>query len=164
MQGYFSTPVGAFLPPQVLRCEWRGAGWPPVAPHTTTAEVLPHADHMCRRWAAVVMGRKKHSAKIGVRVRKSDVEPPNAIRREEIVEEIVDHLRPWKNRKSNAAITAEVNQELDVLLKLAPLETKLYDRTRNRNSNCAMPAIYFFQFSGALISYGTNLRGEFFAV
>lgn len=79
------------------------------------------------------MARKKHSAKIGVRIKKSDAVPPNAVRREEIVEEIADHLRPWKNRKSNTAITAEINQELDVLLKLVPLETKLYDRTRNRN-------------------------------
>jgi hypothetical protein len=32
-------------------------------------------------------------------------------------------------------------------------------------SHYATPAIYFFhEFSGALISYGTNLRREFFAV
>jgi hypothetical protein len=51
---------------------------------------------------------------------------------DEIVEEIVDHLRPWKSHKSVAAITAAVNHELDVLLKLAPLQTRLFDRARNR--------------------------------
>ena len=50
---------------------------------------------------------------------------------DEIVEEIVDHLRPWKSHKSAAAITAAVNYELEVLLKLAPLHAKLFDRARN---------------------------------
>ena len=57
------------------------------------------------------MARKKHSAKSGGRVRKGEVTPPNAIRRGEIVEEIVDHLRPWKDRISEATVTAEVNCE-----------------------------------------------------
>jgi hypothetical protein len=63
-------------------------------------------------------------------VRKNDM----ASRRgtDEIVEEIVDHLRPWKGHKSVAAITAAVNHELGVLLKLAPLAAKLSDRARNR--------------------------------
>ena len=52
---------------------------------------------------------------------------------DEIVEEIVDHLRPWKNHKSVAAITAAVNHELEVLLKLAPLQARLFDRARNRS-------------------------------
>ncbi len=47
---------------------------------------------------------------------------------DEIVEEIVDHLRPWKSQ-SVAAITAAVNHELEVLLKLAPPQTKLFDRS-----------------------------------
>jgi hypothetical protein len=51
---------------------------------------------------------------------------------DEIVEEIVDHLRPWKSHKSVAAITAAVNHELNVLLQLAPLQAKLFDRARNR--------------------------------
>jgi hypothetical protein len=51
---------------------------------------------------------------------------------DEILEEIVDHLRPWQSHKSVAAITAAVNHELEVLLKLAPLQTKLFDRARNR--------------------------------
>jgi hypothetical protein len=50
---------------------------------------------------------------------------------DEIVEEIVEHLRPWKSRRSVAAITAAVNHELGVL-KLAPLEAKLSDRARYR--------------------------------
>ena len=67
----------------------------------TTAEVLPRANQPCRRWMAVVivaMARKKHSAKSGGRVRKGVVKPPNAIRRGEIVEEIVDQLRRSKDR------------------------------------------------------------------
>jgi hypothetical protein len=51
---------------------------------------------------------------------------------DEIVAEIVDHLRPWKSHKSVAAITAAVNHELEVLLKLAPLQAKLFDRAQNR--------------------------------
>jgi hypothetical protein len=51
---------------------------------------------------------------------------------DEIVEEIVDHLRPRKSHKSVAAITAAVNHELEVLLKLAPLQAMLFDRARNR--------------------------------
>jgi hypothetical protein len=62
--------------------------------------------------------------------RKQDT--PSRRGADEIVEEIVDHLRPWKSHKSVAAITAAVNHELDVLLKLAPLQTKLFDRARNR--------------------------------
>jgi hypothetical protein len=51
---------------------------------------------------------------------------------DEIVEEIVDHLRPWKSHKSVAAITTAVNHELNVLLKLAPLQAQLFDRAGNR--------------------------------
>src|ERR1700693_4731638 len=51
---------------------------------------------------------------------------------DEIVEEIVEHLRPWKGHKSVAAITAAVNHDLEMLLKLAPLQAKLFDRARNR--------------------------------
>jgi len=62
--------------------------------------------------------------------RKQDT--PSRRGADEIVEEIVDHLRPWKDHKSVAAITAAVNPELEVLLKLAPLQAKLFDRARNR--------------------------------
>lgn len=80
---------------------------------------------------AVVMARK-HSANSSVRAGKGKFEPANTVRRNEIVEEIVVSLRPWKDRKTSAAITAEVNHELDVLLELAPKQAKLYDRSRNR--------------------------------
>jgi hypothetical protein len=59
-------------------------------------------------------------------------EPAPGGRANEIVEEIVDNLRPWKGGKSEAAITAAVNDRLGVLLKLAPLAAKLSDRARNR--------------------------------
>jgi hypothetical protein len=44
----------------------------------------------------------------------------------------VDHLRPWKDHKSVAAITAAANHQLEVFLKLAPLQAMLFDRARNR--------------------------------
>jgi hypothetical protein len=54
------------------------------------------------------------------------------VRLEEILEEIVDHLRPWKDRKGYAAIVAAVDRDLGYLLMLAPFEAKRSDRTRNR--------------------------------
>jgi hypothetical protein len=59
-------------------------------------------------------------------------EPAPSGRANEIVEEIVDNLRPWKGGKSVAAITAAVNDQLGMLLKLAPLQAELFDRARNR--------------------------------
>ena len=44
----------------------------------------------------------------------------------------MDNLRPWKGGQSVAAITAAVNDQLAVLLKLAPLQAELFDRARNR--------------------------------
>jgi hypothetical protein len=79
---------------------------------------------------AVVMARRKHLARGGVHVRKSDVS--NAIRRGEIVKEIVDHLRPWKDRVSETTVSAEVNRELDILLQYVPRQARWSDRTRNR--------------------------------
>jgi hypothetical protein len=70
------------------------------------------------------MARK---AKSGTRRRKGGYSPADATRRGEIVEEIVDWLRPWKNRMSGAEVTATVNQHLD-LLALAPRDAKLMDR------------------------------------
>ena len=55
----------------------------------------------------------------------------DATRRSEIVEEIVDWLRPWKHRMSDAAVTAAVNHHLDLLL-LVPLDAKLFDRRQYR--------------------------------
>jgi hypothetical protein len=77
---------------------------------------------------AVVMARK---AKSGARRRKSGFSPTDATRRGEIIEEIVDCLLPWKHRMSDAAVTAAVNQHLDLLL-LAPRDAKLFDRRKYR--------------------------------
>jgi hypothetical protein len=44
---------------------------------------------------------KKQPAKSGLEAKASALTPPNAIRLDEIVEEIVDHLRPWKDRKGH---------------------------------------------------------------
>ena len=51
----------------------------------------------------------------------------------EIVEEIVDNLRPWKNRNSRNIVTAQVNKTLDLLLKLIPLQKKVFDRRTYRD-------------------------------
>jgi hypothetical protein len=67
---------------------------------------------------------KKQSAKSGLQIGASAPAPPNTIRLDAIVEEIVhNHLRPWKRRMSEAAVTAEVNRELEELLKLPSQET-----------------------------------------
>jgi hypothetical protein len=70
---------------------------------------------------------------------KDDVSPSKAmIRRSEIVEEIVDHLRPWGKsnragrRLSEAAVTSNVNSELDILLRSYPRHIEHSDRRRNR--------------------------------
>ena len=81
---------------------------------------------------AVVMARKKHSARKGSRAMKRDAVPLSAIRRDDIVEEIVDHLRPWKNHKSHETVTSKVNYRIDVLSKLVPLQKKLSDRRAYR--------------------------------
>ena len=74
------------------------------------------------------MARKKNrSAKRRARA----LTPPDAIRMDEIVEEIVDHLRPWKAPRSE--VTARVSGELRLLLIIAPLEAeRVADRTQNR--------------------------------
>jgi hypothetical protein len=59
---------------------------------------------------------------------------------DEIVEVIVDHLRPWKAPRSE--VTARVSGELRLLHLLAPLEAKRPDRTQNR--------IHAQQLDGAL--------------
>ena len=78
------------------------------------------------------MARRKHLGRGGVHVRKGDVSLSDAIRRGEIVKEIVDHLRPWKDRISEATVTAEVNRELDILLQYVPRQARWSDRARNR--------------------------------
>jgi len=76
--------------------------------------------------------RKKDSTRSGLLAKTRALTPPNAIRQGEIVEEIVDHLRPWKARKDNSEITLVVNRELRFLLALAPLAANRSDRTDNR--------------------------------
>jgi len=80
----------------------------------------------------VVMARsKKRSAKSDRNVRLTTLPLSHATRLDEIVEEIVDHLRPWNAPRSE--VTAGVNRELRYLLILAPLEVKrVADRTQNR--------------------------------
>lgn len=70
---------------------------------------------------------------------KDDVTPSKAmIRQGEIVEEIVDHLRPWGEsnrtgrRLSEATVTTTVNSELDILLRSYPRHIEHADRRRNR--------------------------------
>jgi hypothetical protein len=78
------------------------------------------------------MARKKHSARKGSRAMKRDAVPLSATRRDEIVEEIVDHLRPWKNHKSCETVTSKVNNSIDALSKLVILQKKLSDRRAYR--------------------------------
>jgi hypothetical protein len=77
------------------------------------------------------MAGKNRPGRSGVGGRKVDFSPPNATRRREIAEEIVDQLRPWK-RMSEASVTAPVRGDLKLLLALAPLEAKRSNRTQNR--------------------------------
>jgi hypothetical protein len=119
-----SGPSGLNL----VRCVF-GAGAVATRPWTPPPSVAPPR-LVVSAVVAVVMARRKHLARGGFHVRKSDVS--NAIRRGEIVKEIVDHLRPWKDRVSEATVTAEVNRELDILLQYVPRQARWSDRTRNR--------------------------------
>ena len=78
---------------------------------------------------AVVMARK---AKSGARRMKSGFSPTDATRRSEIVEEIVDWLRPRKHRMSDAAVTAAVNRHLDLTLLTPQDVKKVFDRRQYR--------------------------------
>jgi hypothetical protein len=51
---------------------------------------------------------------------------------DEIVEEIVDHLRPWNGRQTREAITIAASEQLERLRQMIPLQAKLYDRSRMR--------------------------------
>jgi hypothetical protein len=77
------------------------------------------------------MARKKHLAKTSLEVRAQALKPPTADRLCEIAEEIVDQLRPWKERE--AAVMELVGMELHLVLCIAPLEaTRCADLTVNR--------------------------------
>lgn len=75
--------------------------------------------------------RNRHPAKPSLDIKASALVPPDADRLDEIVEEIVDHLRPWKKRISEAAVTVEVSADMIRLLTLAPYEAKRSDRKKN---------------------------------
>lgn len=51
---------------------------------------------------------------------------------DEIVEEITDHLRPWKGRTSQEAIAIAIGEKLKLLREMVPLQAKLSDRRRMR--------------------------------
>lgn len=78
------------------------------------------------------MARKKGSIRRSGRTVKRNLAPPNAVRQNEIVEEVADNLRPWKSRKSFHAVTAAINHQLEVLVKLAPLLQKVFNAGQYR--------------------------------
>lgn len=67
-----------------------------------------------------------------------DVTPLDVDRRKDIVEQIVDNLRPFKDgiivaeATAEAEVTAYVNKTLDMLLKYDPEKKKPFDRSLNR--------------------------------
>lgn len=73
------------------------------------------------------MIRNKRPAQ-GGRLMKGAASPPNRTRRDELVEAVVDNLKPWKNHKSRDTVTAEVNRTLDILLDSVPSDKKNFDR------------------------------------
>jgi hypothetical protein len=74
---------------------------------------------------AVIMANRSSEAGSGARGAPS---PPKGVRRDKLVVDVVDNLKPWKNNENRQAITAAVNEQLDTILKLVPLQEKLYDR------------------------------------
>ena len=74
------------------------------------------------------MARKKHSAQKHGRVLGRHAAPLDARRRDEIVEAVVNHLRPWKNHRSRDTITRDVNRCIDVLRKLVLTQEKQFAR------------------------------------
>ena len=77
------------------------------------------------------MARRKRPKETRLEVRALTLRPAAAARRDEIVEEIVDQLRPWK--EGEAKVIELVQNDLHYLLLLAPLEARrCSDRTVNR--------------------------------
>ena len=108
-----------------------GAGrWPPGAGHHRRPAARP--DWSYRQWWRWLWPEESTSAKRRCSRQEERRLLSNAIRRGEIVKEIVDHLRPWKDRASEATVSAEVNRELDILLQYVPRQARWSDRTRNR--------------------------------
>lgn len=77
---------------------------------------------------AVIMARKR-SSKGGGRVVGAAL-PPSGARRDELVEAVVDNLKPWKNHTSRDTVKAAVNQILNFLLGGfgLPLDKQFFDR------------------------------------
>jgi hypothetical protein len=73
------------------------------------------------------MARKKRSAHKRGRV-KGSCTPLDETQRNDIVEGIVDNLKPWKNNRSRNAITADVNHSIDMLRELVPVQEELLDQ------------------------------------
>jgi hypothetical protein len=48
--------------------------------------------------------------------------------RDDIVQSIVDELRPWKNHRIREDVACEVNKTIDRLLKFLPLPEKVFDK------------------------------------
>jgi hypothetical protein len=77
------------------------------------------------------MSRRKRPKNTPLEVRALALRPPSVARVEEIVEELVDQLRPWKF--GEAAIIKAVNINLTHVLILAPLEARrCADHATNR--------------------------------
>jgi hypothetical protein len=76
---------------------------------------------------ALIMARNKRSSQGSGRVTGA-ASPLSGALRDELVEAIVHHLKPWKNHKSRDTVTAAVNLILDFLLGLVPSNKKNFDR------------------------------------
>src|SRR6476646_9786352 len=76
------------------------------------------------------MSRRKRPKKTRLEVRALALTPASVARQEQIVEEIVDQLRPWET--GEASVTESVRYDLKWLLFLAPLEAIRSDRALNR--------------------------------
>jgi hypothetical protein len=59
---------------------------------------------------------------------KGAASPPNRTRRDELVEAVVDNLKPWKNHKTRDTVRASVNRSLDFLIEQVPSNKKNFDR------------------------------------
>jgi hypothetical protein len=88
------------------------------------------------------MSRRKRPKNTRLEVRALALRPATLARQEQIVEEIVDQLRPWKG--GEALVTETVQHDLKWLLFLAPLEATRSNRTLNR--------IHARKLYGALLS------------
>lgn len=66
---------------------------------------MARATTVHRRFAAINMSDK--------------LNPPSAARQDDIVQEIVDNLRPWRDHKGESTVTAEVKRTLNTVLEIS---------------------------------------------